>query len=278
MKSVFSRSMSRTMLKRGLGFIAIIAMGCASASISPQKSSAPIQASRPQRIYVRNFAVVAEDVKESHGLISQGERKLSSTPEEQREMDIGHAAATELSGRLSKDLQELGFIVDTQTGEVPVTGDVLLIEGQFVKVDEGAAGRRVMIGFGAGQSTLDSQVQVYRIAGGERQKLLTFTTHADSGKLPGTALMMGAGAAATGGVTVAGAAAAGGVAGGKVYLGRVDYLADKTADQAKAYLSQYFAKQGWISADQAQSQTVNLARETRPDRIAEQGQHALRIR
>jgi hypothetical protein len=206
---------------------------------------------------VRNFAVVAEDVKESHGLISKGEREFSSTPEEQRQMEIGHAAATELSGRLSKDLRELGFTVDAQTGQIPV-GDVLLIEGQFVKVDEGAAGRRVMIGFGAGQSTLDSQVQVYRIADGDRQKLIDFTTHADSGNLPGTALMMGAGAVATGGATVAGAAASGGVAGGKIYLGRVDYLADKTADQANAYLSQYFAKQGWISADKAQSQEINL--------------------
>jgi hypothetical protein len=171
-----------------------------------------------------------------------------------------------LSGRLAKNLQDLGFNVDTQTGEVPVTGDALLIEGQFVNVDEGAAGRRVMIGFGAGQSTLDSQVQVYRISGGDRQKLLAFNTHADSGKLPGTALMMGAGAAATGGATVVGAAASGGIAGGKVYLGRVDYLADKTADQANAYLSRYFAKQGWISTDKAQAQSVNLART--PDETA----------
>src|SRR6202008_4292947 len=97
--------------------------------------------------------------------------------------------------------------------------------------DEGAAGRRIMIGFGVGNSTLDTQVQVYRISNGARQRVLEFTTHADSGKLPGTALTMGAGALVTGGATLAGGAAAGGVAGGKAYLGRVSYLADKTADQ-----------------------------------------------
>ena len=127
---------------------------------------------------------------------------------------------------------------------------MLLVEGQFINVDEGAATRRVVIGFGVGKSTLDSQVQVYRIAGGSRQKLLEFTTHADSGKLPGTALTMGAGAVATGGATVAGTAAAGGISGGKAYLGRVNYLADKTADQVNAYLSHYCAEQGWISAVQ----------------------------
>jgi len=78
---------------------------------------------------------------------------------------------------------------------------------------------------------------------------MEFTTHADSGKLPGTALMMGAGAVATGGATVAGAAASGGVAGGKIYLGRVDYLADKTADQANAHLSQYFETASLSSAN-----------------------------
>ena len=134
-----------------------------------------------------------------------------------------------------------------------------LIEGQFINVDEGAAGRRIMIGFGVGKSTLDAQVQVYRVSRSGRQKLLEFTTHADSGKLPGTALMMGAGAVATGGVTAAGAAASGGIAGGKAYLGSVGYLSDKTADQVNAYLAHYFAEQGWISPDKAQAQEVNIA-------------------
>jgi len=174
-------------------------------------------------------------------------------------MEIGHSAATELSNQLAKDLRALGFNVEEQTGEVPVTGDVLLVEGQFINVDEGAATRRVIVGFGVGKSTLDSQVQVYRIAGGSRQKLLEFTTHADSGKLPGTAVTMGAGAVVTGGATAAGTAAAGGISGGKAYLGRVNYLAEKTADQVNAYLSNYFAEQGWISADKARAEDVNIA-------------------
>lgn len=246
-------------LKRGLMVFTLVAAGCASATVTPEQAAAPVNQSRPQTIYVRNFAVVAEDVKESHGVISQTERKFTSTPEEQRQMDIGHTAAKELSDQMAKDLRALGFVVVEQTGEVPQTGDVLLVEGQFISVDEGAAGRRIMIGFGVGKSTLDSQVQVYRITGDTRQKVLEFTTHADSGKLPGTALMMAAGAVATGGVSAVGEAAAGGVAGGKAYMGRVSYLADKTADQANAYLSHYFAEQGWISADKAQAENVNLA-------------------
>ncbi len=248
----------RFTLMRGLMLFALAAIGCASATVTPEKVATPVKPSRPKIVYVRNFAVVASDVKESHGLISKTEREFSSTPEEERQMEIGHAAAKELSDRLAKDLGALGFTVEEQTGQVPVTGDVLLVEGEFRNVDEGAATRRVIVGFGAGQSTLDTQVRVYRIAGDSRQKVLEFATHADSGELPGTALTMGAAAFATGGVSVAGGAAAGGISGGKAYLGRVNYLADKTADQVNAYLSHYCAQQGWIDADKAPAEKVKL--------------------
>jgi hypothetical protein len=253
-----SFSLRRATLARKpvLMLLALVAAGCAGATVTPQQVAAPVPPSRPRVIYVRNFAVVAEDVKESHGLISQTERKFSGTPEEERQMEIGHAAANELSSQLAKDLRALGFDVEQQIGAAPVTGDVLLVEGQFINVDEGAATRRVVIGFGVGKATLDTQVQVYRISGESRQKVLEFTTHADSGKVPGTALTMGASAFATGGVTVAGGAAAGGVSGGKAYLGRVSYLSDKTADQVNTYLSHYFAEQGWISADKSGVSTM----------------------
>ena len=243
----------------GFLLLALLVAGCASAVVTPEKVAAPAVPARPRVIYVRNFAVVADEVKESHGLISKTERKLSSTPDEERQMEIGHAAAKELSDQLAKNLRALGFEVDEQLGAIPPGGDVLLVEGQFIGVDEGAATRRVIVGFGVGKSTLETRVQVYRIFNGARQKVLEFTTQADSGKLPGTALTMGAGAFATGGLTVAGGAAAGGISGGKAYLGRVNYLADKTADQVNAYLAQYFAKEGWIDADKASAEKVNLA-------------------
>ena len=253
-----SATSCRHVRRAGLISLLILA-GCASASVTPDKVARSAPASRPSVLYVRNFAVVAEDVKESHGEISKTERAFSSTSDEQRQMAIGHSTAAELSDRLAKDLTALGFTVEKQAGEAPTSGDALLVEGQFLDVDEGAATRRVIVGFGAGKSSLATRVKVYRIDGNSRQKVLDFTTHADSGKLPGTALTMGAGALATGGVTVAGEAAAGGIAGGKAYLGRVNYLADKTADQVNAYLTHYFAQQGWVDPDKANAEKVNLA-------------------
>ena len=55
-----------------------------------------------------------------------------------------------------------------------------------------------------------------------------------------------------GGATAGMAAANVGLGGAKTYTSQVGYLSDKTANQVVAYLSQYFAQQGWISPDQAQ--------------------------
>ena len=44
-------------------------------------------------------------------------------------------------------------------------------------------------------------------------------------------------------------AAAAGMAGVKAHQSRMGALTDKTAEEITAYLSQYFAKQGWISSD-----------------------------
>jgi hypothetical protein len=57
----------------------------------------------------------------------------------------------------------------------------------------------------------------------------------------------------------AGVAAANvGVSGIKGYRSQVEQMTSRSADQAVAYLSQYFAKQGWIPAEKArQAKTAN---------------------
>jgi hypothetical protein len=98
----------------------------------------------------------------------------------------------------------------------------------------------MVIGLGSGQATLDTKVQVYQVAYGKATQILDFTTHADSGSMPGAALTAPAGAAAA--AASLGAKLAGGAA--KTYTSSTGYLAKKTADQSVAYMSQYFTQQG----------------------------------
>lgn len=234
---------------------AVMLAGCASASVTPDSSGPPPVAAssvRPGRIVVDDFAFSASQVSENTAIGARILNSFSSTPEQQREDAIGKEAADALATEVAKQLGALDFTVIRGNATTVYSEGDLLIDGEFVNVSEGNRLRRLVIGFGAGASKLDTQVNVYRITAGARQPLLQFTTHADSGKMPGAALTMGAGAAAQGGATAGMAAANVGLGGAKTYTSQVGYLSDKTADQVVAYLSQYFAQQGWISADQAQ--------------------------
>ncbi len=243
--------------RNGLIYLALAVMlaGCAGATITPQSNPAPATtaaSARPTRIIVDDFKFSASQVAENSAIGARIMNSFSSTPADQRQDEIGKKAADTLAAEVAKKLGEMGFTVVRGDSTTQVADGDLVIDGEFLTVDEGNRLRRMVIGFGAGASKLDTQVNVYRVADGARQSLLQFTTHADSGKMPGAAVTMGAGAAAQGGATAGMAVANAGIAGGKIYTSQVDYLSDKTADQTVAYLSQYFAQQGWISSDQAQ--------------------------
>jgi hypothetical protein len=144
-------------------------------------------------------------------------------------------------------LQKKGWSAICQNRGTPIAGDnVLFVDGEFTDINEGNRLRRMVIGFGAGASVLDTTVQMYQRTNQGSRQVLEFTTHADSGKMPGAAVMApvgaaaGAGAAATVGVN----AAAGGV---KSVTSSTGFLADKTATQVVDRLTSYFAQNGWAS-------------------------------
>jgi hypothetical protein len=66
------------------------------------------------------------------------------------------------------------------------------VTGQFLDMDEGNRTRRVVVGFGSGQSKVDMRIQLYGFGVDPSKseaeiaptKLLEFETHADSGSLP----------------------------------------------------------------------------------------------
>ena len=80
--------------------------------------------------------------------------------------------------------------------------------------------------------------------------MLEFTTHSDSGTLPGAAPMLGAGAAVQGGVTAGMLVANASVSGVKTYKSDVARMAASSGDQVVRSLSEFFAGQGWIRGDQ----------------------------
>ena len=218
---------------------------CAQTGIRRAALVAETDLPRPHRILLYDFAVSEEEVKEYQGIMRQ---QPSIKDAAERERLLAKEVKDALAEEVVDGLTPLRFVVERVGRESKATGSDLVIDGRFLSVDEGNPLSRLVIGFGTGSSTVQSQVQVYQ--GTEARMLMEFTTQSDSSKMPGAAPMLGAGAVVQGGVSAGMVAANATVSGVKTYNSDVARMAAASGDQVARYLSEFFAKQGWIRADQ----------------------------
>ena len=228
---------------------------CARTVVRPETEMLNFRLPRPQQILVYDFAVTEAEATENREPIKKKVNETSGTSGGEREQEMGRQVAKALAEELVRGLRDLGFAVERKPRGTPIGSHQLLIDGMFLDVDEGNRLKRLVIGFGVGASKVDTEVHVRY--GAEHRKLLDFNTHADSGKMPGAAATMGAGTVVQGGVTAGMAATGAGVGAVKEYHSEVERMSGHSADQAVAYLSAFFAKQGWIRPDQVKRATVD---------------------
>jgi hypothetical protein len=197
----------------------------------------------PSRILVRSLTPSEAEVTEYRGILRQ---QPANTNRPERERAIARDAAQALMTTLVAGLRDLGLTIQLVGRGTLATDNDLLIDVRFLVIDQGNPLRRLTIGFGSGASQVKANVQVYQ--GGEQRKLLEFLTTADSGALPGLAT--------TGPATLAiqGSASLGLVAGSAIgtgfgaYRSDVARMAAASGEQGVRYLSEFFAKQGWIAS------------------------------
>ena len=101
-----------------------------------------------------------------------------------------------MADRLVDDLRKYGLPAEhAVTAEAP--GTSLLVLGQIVAIDQGNRTRRILIGLGAGKSSVSADMQLYYQAPGLPPRFMTaYQAQADSGRMPGAAETMGGGAVA----------------------------------------------------------------------------------
>ena len=224
---------------------------CGQSAVRPLNRTQITNLPPPARILVYDFTTADAVVKEYQGILRQ---QPAVTNPAERESQIKRHAADAATGELVKGLRGLGFAVARVARGTAVADSDLLIDGTFLTVDQGDPLRRLFFGFGSGASKVETRVGLYM--GTERRKLLEFTTRSDSGKMPGAAATVPAGAAVQGGVTT-GVIASGAIGTGfEAYRTGVVQMARSSADESVRYLSEYFAKQGWIRADQVKKARI----------------------
>lgn len=233
-----------------VGLLSLVAAGCAKTTVQPLRESYAIRP-RPRVVLVYKFAVDARDVTENQSLFAKGVNAVGSPAEDERTAEIGRQVAERLAQDLVAKINDLGLPAQVAPPGTRVPPDAVVIVGNFVDIDEGSRLRRVVIGFGAGGSNVDTQVRVLAPTATGYQPLLEFSTHADSGSMPGAAATLGAGAAAQGAVTGGMAAANAAVGGVRVYRSEIERLASRSADKMADHLAEFFVRQLWISPDKA---------------------------
>jgi hypothetical protein len=232
--------------------LAIFLAACAQTTVRPILRTADRNLPRPGRIVIHDFTVSDAAVQEYQGILRQ---QPSNRNAGERQREIARLANETLVASLAQGLRGLGFVVERAAADAAIKDDDISIEGRIVSIDEGNPLQRLLVGFGSGASIMTVRSQVFRPA--QRQMLLEFTTRADSGRMPGAAATVPATAAmpfTMGLGMTAGSAVASGVSANGATIG---HMAASSAEQSVRFLSEFFARQGWIG--QAQVRGAQIA-------------------
>src|SRR5262245_16761032 len=120
----------------------------------------------------------------------------------------------------------------------------VVIQGHFLRIDEGSAVKRFVVGFGVGATELRTQVEMFQVTDGGWQPITRFETVAEGARFPGAAFGIAGGAAA--GAAVAGSAAvSSGVGAVRELRASIDADARRTAEQIGKKFSELKFLQRW---------------------------------
>jgi len=231
--------------------------GCAGASVQNQQAFAPNNLTPPSQIVVYPFATDPGEIDLNSSIVQKVYRNVSSANVSAEQTEIARNSAANICLQVVTGLNQLGYNAVCQKRGVPIASDnVLIIDGQFTDISEGNRLRRTVIGFGAGESVVNADVEMFHRTEMGAHELLSFATHADSGKMPGV-LVTGAPGAAVGGAALIASAgvnvAASGVKAERSSLGSLEKM---TSQQVVDAVTQYCKEQGWGAA--APSSGTNL--------------------
>jgi hypothetical protein len=225
----------------------LLASACAPTKVQSVQSYAGPALPRPQLIIVTDFSTDAADVMLDSGIGARVKSAVLGAPANQETL-TARKVTNAISQTLVKEIDKLGIPVIRADGTARTSGNRLIVGGKINAIDEGNRTRRNFIGFGAGKSEVDAMATLYYQASSEPAPRLvqTFAGLAQSGRKPGAAGMMGAGAAAgrlaTTAVTGSGASVA-----SETLSAGVDDDSERMAKELAEELKKFFMDQGWIA-------------------------------
>jgi hypothetical protein len=239
--------MSMRRFTRTLGLSALLLAGaCAPTKVQSVQSYAGPILPRPQLVIVNDFSTDAAGVTLDSGIGARVKGAILGAPANQEAL-TAQKATDAISLTLVKEIDKLGLPVIRADATSMTSGNRLIIGGKINSIDEGNRTRRNFIGFGAGKSEVDATATIYYQAAGEAvpRPLQTFNGLAQSGRKPGAAGMMSAGAAA-GRLATTAVGSTGASAVSETMSAGVDDDSARLGKELAEQLKKFFIEQGWI--------------------------------
>jgi hypothetical protein len=129
----------------------------------------------------------------------------------------------------------------------------LVNQGQIVAINEGNRTRRLILRFGAGQTRVDADVQVYNGQGeSPRRPIQSYNAEANSGHRPG----LGVGAASEGEMGSVGPGVVSGVLGLHSEKQGVAGEAERLGNRFAYNLEEFFVRERWILSSAVPSRSL----------------------
>jgi len=225
-------------------FALLWAAGCASTKVSDQEQSYTGQLARPGHIWVYNFVASASDLPSDSPLV--GEADIDTTSQTSEQADEGRKLGMEIANQLAGEIRAMGLPgAQAWSGTTPQVND-LVIRGYLLSIKKGSAAKRVIIGFGSGESEMKTLVEGFQVTPTGQRKLGQGTVEAGGSKGPGMALGVATFLATKNpaGLIISGGAHLYGEESGK---STVEGRAKATAKEIADVLKQRFQQQGWIA-------------------------------
>ena len=223
-------------------FALVVLAACASTEVTERQRYEGAKLARPDRIIVYDFTADPADVPPESAFAAQMAGARAPAPQQ---IALGRKLGAQVAKELVADLRDMGLPAVAAAGQPPPRADDIVLRGYFVSVDQGSAGKRVLVGFGSGAAELSTAVEAYQMTAEGMRRLGRGEIKSEGGKLPGIVLPAAvlATTASPIGLIVGGTAKATGEATGS---DTIEGAAKRTADEIAAQLRTAAEEQGWI--------------------------------
>lgn len=213
---------------------------------------------KPERVLVYDFAVAPGAVKtDPRPGVRQRIHNAGSSDDAatQAGKQVQDQITTDLVKGLEKHLKSTGIVVEKATPDMQVAPNTLTIRGTISKLDQGKHIKREVVGFGRGASDVKTDCEISLQTPTETVLVSELTTNAESGKKPGAAVTMGAGAAPDMAAATTGATAHKSTAQGD---------SSRTGSALAKRVADIMKTQGWIQASSTQASDQSAPATTAP--------------